>query len=76
MVTYLVLKAFKTLKTANKCAGSDGTHFLLTYKKQSTTVCGPVSGHKRRKLVFRTSEGLQSAEINTKSIASVFKKQV
>ena len=31
------------------------------------TVCGPVSGHKRRKHVFRTSEGLQSAEINTKS---------
>lgn len=31
------------------------------------TVCGPVSGHKSRKHVFRTSEGLQSAEINTKS---------
>ena len=35
------------------------------------TVCGPVSGHKRRKHVFRTSEGLQSAEINTKSRFSI-----
>ena len=35
------------------------------------TVCGPVSGHKRRKHVFRTSEGLQSAEINTKSSFSI-----
>ena len=32
-----------------------------------STVYGPVSGHKRRKHVFRTSEGLQSAEINTES---------
>lgn len=31
------------------------------------TVCGPLSGHKSRKHVFHTSEGLQSAEINTKS---------
>ena len=36
------------------------------------TVCGPISGHKRRKHVFLTSEGLQSAEINlTKSSFSI-----
>ena len=35
------------------------------------TVWGPVSGHKRRKHVFRTSEGLQSAEINTESSFSI-----
>ena len=35
------------------------------------TVWGPVSGHKRRKHVFRTSEGLQSAEINTDSSFSI-----
>ena len=35
------------------------------------TVLGPVSSHKRGKHVFRTSEGLQSAEINTKSSFSI-----
>ena len=35
------------------------------------TVCGPVSGHKRRKQVFRTSESLQSAEINTENSFSI-----
>ena len=39
--------------------------------KTLCTVWGPVSGHKRRKHVFRTSEGLQSAEINTKSSFSI-----
>ena len=32
---------------------------------------GPVSGHKRRKRVFRTSASLQSAEIKTKSSFSI-----
>ena len=32
IVMYLLLKAFKTLKTANECIGSDGTYFLLTIK--------------------------------------------
>ena len=35
------------------------------------TVCGPVSGHKRPKHVFRTSEGLQSAEITANSSFSI-----
>ena len=35
------------------------------------TVCDPVSGHKRRKHVFLTLEGVQSAEINTKSSFSI-----
>ena len=39
--------------------------------RTGTTVWGPVSGHKRRKHVFRTSEGLQSAEINTESSFSI-----
>ena len=45
-----------------RCADAD---------KSYTTVWGPVSGHKRRKHVFRTSEGLQSAEINTESSFSI-----
>ena len=40
------------------------------------TVWGPVSCHKRRKHVFRTSEGLQSAEINTDSSFSIQEKGV
>ena len=32
IVMYLLLKAFKTLKTTNECIGSDGTYFLLTIK--------------------------------------------
>ena len=40
------------------------------------TVSGPVSGHKRRKHVFRTSEALQSAEINTESSFSIQEKGV
>ena len=40
----------------------------------ANTVWGPVSGHKRRKHVFRTSEGLQSAEINTESNFSIQKQ--
>ena len=39
--------------------------------QKKPTLCGPVSGHKRRKHVFLTSEGLQSAEINTKSSFSI-----
>ena len=36
-----------------------------------STVSGPVSGHKRRKNVLRSLEGLQSAEINTESSFSI-----
>ena len=32
IVMYLLLKAFKTLKTTKECIGSDGTYFLLTVK--------------------------------------------
>ena len=32
ILMYLLLKAFKTLKTANECIGSDGTYFLWTIK--------------------------------------------
>ena len=32
IVMYLLLKAFKTLKTTNECIGGDGTYFLLTIK--------------------------------------------
>ena len=48
-----------------------GSSYIKLPKELRNTVCGPVSGHKRRKHVFLTSEGLQSAEINTKSSLSI-----
>ena len=42
-------------------------------KLKTSTVWVPVSGHKRRKHVFHTSEGLQSAEFNTESNFSIQK---
>ena len=42
----------------------DTSRAVFVILKPLSTVGGPVSGHKRRKHVFRTSEGLQSAEIN------------
>ena len=47
-------------------------YFLFSW----CTVCGPVSGHKRRKHVFRTRESLQSAVSNTKSSFSIQKTDV
>ena len=40
-------------------------------RNEINTVSGPVSDHKRRKHVFHTSEGFQSAEINTDSSFSI-----
>ena len=51
--------------------GEKSDNFTFPREILICTVWGPVSGHKRRKHAFRTSEGRQSAEINTDSNFSI-----
>ena len=62
---YVLLISFYLKKKAKKKIDAN---ILLC---STSTVRSPVSGHKRRKHVFLTLEGLQSAEINTKSSFSI-----
>ena len=68
---YFVDTFDRCVSGTNRSSGDRDVSKILLFPFKNTTVWGPVSGHKRRKHVFRTSEALQSAEINTESSFSI-----